>query len=168
MKTASFTALAAALTLCLAGGASAHPGAPHTDASSSTFSAEAQAASQAVNDFHAALARGDAAAGAALLDDMASIFEEGGAEQTKAAYVAGHLPADIAYLKDVRNVIVARTGAAAGGLAWIATQGRAQGHYHDKAVDRDTTETMVLRRTPQGWRIVHIHWSSHAAKPAAS
>ena len=167
MKTAFLAVLAAALTLCLAGGASAHPGAPHTDASSSALSAEAQGAARAIDDFHAALARGDAAAAAALLDDMASIFEEGGAEQTKAAYVAGHLPADIAYLKDVRDVIVARTGAAADDLAWIATQGRAQGHYHGKAVDRDTTETMVLRRTPKGWRILHIHWSSHAAKPAA-
>jgi len=25
---------------------------------------------------------------------------------------------------------------------------------------RDPNETMVLERTPRGWRIAHIHWSS--------
>lgn len=164
MKTTSLAALTAALALVLTSVAIAHPGAPHAASSPSALPAEAQAAALTVDAFHAALGRGDAPAAAALLDDKASIFEEGEAEQSKAAYVGGHLPADIAYLKDVRDVIVDRTGSAADGLAWIATQGRAQGRYHDRAVDRETTETMVLRRTPQGWRIVHIHWSSHAAK----
>lgn len=164
MKTASRIALAAALALGLTDGAIAHPGPPHAAPSPSALSAEAQEAAKAVDAFHAALGRGDAAAAAALLDDSALIFEEGEAEQSKSAYAAGHLAADIAYLKDVRDVIVDRSGVATGGLAWIATRGRAQGHYHDRAVDRETTETMVLRRTPQGWRIVHIHWSSHATR----
>lgn len=169
MTFAARLALACALGLGATGAAVAHPGAPHAPpASSSAMSPEAQTAAQTVDAFHDALARGDAAAAGALLDDTALIFEEGEAEQSKSAYVAGHLPADIAYLKAVRDVVAARRGGAAGGLAWIATEGRAQGRYHDKAVDRRTTETMVLRRTTQGWRIVHIHWSSHAtASPGA-
>ena len=27
-----------------------------------------------------------------------------------------------------------------------------------------STETMVLKNTPNGWRIVHIHWSSRSKK----
>ena len=164
MTSALRIALACALVLGAAGEAAAHPGAPHAAASSSAMTSESQAAAQTVDAFHAALGRGDAAAAGAMLDDTALIFEEGEAEQSKAAYVDGHLPADIAFLKEVRDVVAIRRGAAAGGLAWIATEGRAQGRYHDKAVDRRTTETMVLRRTPQGWRIVHIHWSSHVTR----
>ena len=165
MKTAHLIALAAALTLGATSAASAHPETPYPTASASRLPAEALEPAKAVDAFHAALGRGDAAAAAALLDDTALIFEDGDAEQSKSAYAAGHLAADIAYLKDVRDVTVDRSGAATGSLAWIATRGRAQGRFHDKTVDRETTETMVLRRTPQGWRIVHIHWSSHAAKP---
>lgn len=168
--TASRLTLACALPLAAAlaaSSANAHPGEPHAGPVAPALSAEAGAAAQAVDAFHAALGRGDAAAAAALLDDDALVFEEGEAEQSKSAYAAGHLAADIAYLKAVRETTADRNGAATGDLAWIATRGRALGRFHDKAVDRATTETIVLRRTPQGWRIVHIHWSSHASKPPA-
>jgi hypothetical protein len=164
--------LAALITLALLsapGFVLAHPAAPHaTPQAAAVLSAEAGAAARAVDAFHAALANADQAAATNLLDERAMIFEEGEAEASRAAYVAGHLPADIAYLRGVRQTIVERTGTAQGGFAWIATRGRALGTFHDHPVDRETTETMVLRRTPQGWRIVHIHWSSHAAKPPAS
>jgi ketosteroid isomerase-like protein len=55
-----------------------------------------------------------------------------------------------------------RRGAAAGTIAWIASEGRTTGTYKGKQVDVVTTETMVLRRTGGGWKIVHIHWSSAA------
>ena len=34
------------------------------------------------------------------------------------------------------------------------------GIYKGKALDEVTTETMLLRRTGAGWKIIHIHWSS--------
>ena len=33
-----------------------------------------------------------------------------------------------------------------------------------KTITLLSTETMVLKKTAQGWKIVHIHWSSHAIK----
>lgn len=162
--TAARLALAWVLALAAASGAGAHPGEQHPASVAPALPAEARAAAQVVDAFHAALGRGDPAAAEDLLGDTALVFEEGQAEQSKSAYAAGHLAADIAYLKAVREVATDRSGAAAGDLAWIATHWRAQGRFQDKAVDRETTETMVLRRTPQGWRIVHIHWSSHATK----
>jgi len=55
-----------------------------------------------------------------------------------------------------------RAGQAAGNLAWVASEGRATGTYKGKAIDSVTTESMVLRRSGAGWKIVHIHWSSAA------
>jgi ketosteroid isomerase-like protein len=34
------------------------------------------------------------------------------------------------------------------------------GEIDGKPLDLITTETMVLTREPEGWRIRHIHWSS--------
>lgn len=123
---------------------------------------QARDAERVVDAFHDALARGDAAAAAAILDDSAVIYEEGEAEQSKAAYVASHLPADIAFLKGVRETVVDRVGGASSGMAWIATQGRTEGKFRDRPVNRATTETIVLRHDARGWRIVHVHWSSRA------
>ncbi len=130
------------------------------------YALEDGAALQTVNAFHKALAHGNAAEAASLLDDHAVVYEEGGAETSKSQYVASHLPADIEFLRTVREVVLGRVGHEDADHAWVATQGRLSGRYKDKPVDRLTTETMVLLRTPSGWRIVHIHWSSRAADGA--
>jgi ketosteroid isomerase-like protein len=116
-----------------------------------------------VATFHAALARGDAKAAAALLADDAIIFEEGGAERSKAEYAAHHLPADAVFSQAVKSLTTRRSGDAAGEMAWVSSEGRTTGTYKGKPIDRLTTETMVLRKAVDGWRIVHIHWSSAAA-----
>ena len=123
----------------------------------------ARSAAAVVDAFHSALARGDERAAAGLLADDALIFEEGGAERSKAEYQARHLPADAEFSKAVRARLTRRSGEAAGPLAVITTEGRSSGTFRGKAVDRRTTETMVLRRSGRSWKIVHIHWSSAAA-----
>jgi len=121
---------------------------------------------QAVEHFHAAMGRGDAAAVADLLLDDAVIFEQGGAESSKAEYVEAHLPGDIAYSQSMTDTVTSRRSTVEGGVAWVLTQGRTKGSYDGKTVDRLTTETMVVKKAKAGWRIAHIHWSSRAA-PAA-
>ena len=122
-------------------------------------SAEAEAV---VDTFHSALAKGDTKGAAALLADDALIFEEGRAERSKAEYAAHHLPADAAFSQAVKSTTIRRASDWADGLAWVASEGRMKGAYKGKPVDRLTTETMVLRKTADGWRIVHVHWSSAA------
>lgn len=117
-----------------------------------------------VDAFHAALSRGDAKAAEALLADDALIFEEGGAERSKAEYAARHLPADIAFSQVVASSLTRRSGAAEGALAWVSSEGRMSGTYKGKSIDRATTETMILRRVGSEWKIVHIHWSSAAGQ----
>ena len=46
----------------------------------------------------------------------------------------------------------------------LEASGRTTGQFNGRAVDRLTTETMVLKRLADGWRIHHIHWSSRAPR----
>jgi ketosteroid isomerase-like protein len=114
----------------------------------------------AVEAFHAALTRGDASTAADLLAEDVVIFEEGEAEASKSAYMASHLPADIAFLSQVKEEVTSQSQQQSGNLAWVISRGTLQGSYDGKPVRRQTTETMVLRRADGGWRIVHAHWSS--------
>lgn len=154
--------------LALAGAtppAGAHdPKAPSTAATAQPVPGEPAAV---VDAFHAALAAGNIAAALDRLSDNAVVFESGGVERGKAEYAAHHAAADAAFAAAVPSRSVRRTGQAFGDTAWILTEGRTKGTYKDKPVDRVTTETMVLRREGGVWRIVHIHWSSAAARPAA-
>jgi ketosteroid isomerase-like protein len=132
---------------------------------SSAIAAFALALSPAatVDAFHAALAKGDTRAAAALLADNVLVFESGSAERSKAEYAAHHLAADAAFSKGVRSVILRRANDSSADSAWIATEGRTTGTYKGRAINQLTSETMVLRQTKDGWRIVHIHWSSAPA-----
>ena len=124
----------------------------------------ARSAAATVDAFHDALRRGDTNSAAALLADDALVFEGGGVERSKAEYVGHHLPADAAFSQVVSATVTRRTGGSDGALAWIASEGRMTGTYQGKAVNRVTTETMLLRRIGRAWKVVHIHWSSAAAR----
>lgn len=132
--------------------------------SASGLDAGAAEAAAAVDAFHAALRRGDPEAAATLMADDALIFESGEVERTRADYVAHHLSADAAFERTTTSTVTNRAGGSTGSLAWLATEGRVTGSYKGKTIDRMTTETMLLRRTDDGWKITHVHWSSGAAK----
>jgi ketosteroid isomerase-like protein len=138
----------------------AHERAPQARA----LSPLARSAAASVDAFHAALRRGDTRSAAALLSEDALIFEAGGAEHSKTEYAEHHLPADAEFSRAVSSVVSRRAGHADGSLAWIGTEGRTTGTFRGKALDQRTTETMILRRAGGSWKIVHIHWSSAAAR----
>lgn len=121
-------------------------------------------AASTVDAFHAALRRGDLSAAASLLAEDALVFESGGVERSKAEYEAKHLPADAEFARALATTISRRSGRSDGKVAWVASEGRVTGTFKGKAIDRLTTETMVLRRDGGIWKIVHIHWSSGAAR----
>lgn len=124
------------------------------------LAAEAQSAGVVIDAFHAALKQGATDAALALLADDVLIFEGGGVERSKAEYASHHLAADAAFSKAVSSSVTRRAGGVSGDVAWIASEGRTTGTYKGRAIDVATTETMVLRRSGDGWKIVHIHWSS--------
>jgi hypothetical protein len=74
------------------------------------------------------------------------------------------MPGDMAFARAVPGIVTNRSGDSDGNTAWIASEGRTTGNFKGKPVDRLSTETMVLVRTGDAWRIRHIHWSSRAAK----
>jgi ketosteroid isomerase-like protein len=147
--------------------AHAVPAAAHDSHSNSTGHGSlppcVRGAALIVDAFHAALRRGDLSSAASLLAEDALVFEAGGVEQSKAEYEAEHLPADAEFTRAVPATISRRSGRSDGNVAWVASEGRVTGTFKGKAIDRLTTETMVLRRHGGSWKIVHIHWSSGAA-----
>ena len=142
----------------------AHPSSP----AKPTASAEPRfvpAAAKVVDAFHAALDWGDTATAAGLLGDALVVFEGGEVERSKAEYAGHHLPADAVFAQAVGSQMTRRSGGASGDMAWVASEGRTQGRYKDRDIDRITTETMVLRRVSGVWKIIHVHWSSRVSTP---
>ena len=123
------------------------------------MSAGAAEAAAVVDEFQKLLAQGRTREASALLDANVLIFEGGGVERSRAEYASHHLKSDAAFLKNATVAVRSRTGNVIGDLAWIATESQLKTDGA-KPLDLMTTETMVLKRTPQGWRVTHIHWSS--------
>jgi ketosteroid isomerase-like protein len=151
--------LAAILTAGGLSGASAQADKPAVDLRSPI----AADAARTVDSFHSALARNDVPAALVLLADDVVIFEGGRVERSKAEYASHHAAADAAYAAAAPARLLRRTATADGVVAWVTSESRATGVYKDKAIDQLTTESMILLKTSDGWRIAHIHWSSRAA-----
>lgn len=116
-----------------------------------------------VRGFHEALSRGDSAAALALLASDVQILESGGLE-TLTEYRSHHLPGDIAYARAVPSERKDGTVTLSGDVAWVVGTSRTTGTYRDRPINSAGAELMVLTRTPSGWRIRAIHWSSRAVR----
>lgn len=164
MSRACLSLAASLAVLSSATPAFAHDPAPATVQGVAAVAPEAAEAAAVVDAFHAALKAGDTAAALALLAPDAMIFEEGGAERSRDEYASHHLGSDAAFAAASEATVSRRSGQVAGAAAWIMSEGRTTGQFNGRAVDRLTTETMVLERGGDGWRIRHIHWSSRAPR----
>ncbi len=110
--------------------------------------------------FNRALAAGDEKSVRALLLPDVLIYESGGIESSAAEYAGHHLPADIAFMSQMKRTQLSQSSGGEGATAWVATRSRLRGRLKDKDVDLDSTETLVMAQTKNGWRIAHVHWSS--------
>ncbi len=157
------------LTLSLLLGASpalAHPGAHAVPPAKANTPAVATAGMDALGTartFAAALAKGDATTATSLLAEDVVIYESGGQESSRTEYTSHHLQLDILFLAGLKVQVVDQKHAGAGDIAWVITRSRLTGSHKGKPVDLYSTETLVLKHSVQGWKIVHIHWSSQAA-----
>ena len=124
----------------------------------------AQAAAATVDRFFDALSAGDIEQAGAALDPEVIILESGGAEHSAAEYLGGHAKEDAEFLKTAQQNLGRRTARVSGDLAWVASESELQVHQDGKPVTIASTETMVLRLTDAGWKIVHIHWSSRVRR----
>ncbi len=112
-----------------------------------------------IERFHAALAAGDSATALSLLADDVVVMESG-AFETRAEYRAHHLQSDIAFARAVRSARTPTHVQVRGDIAWTSSSSTTVGTYRERPVNTAGAELVVLHRTPAGWRIAAIHWSS--------
>ena len=99
----------------------------------------------------------------ALLAPDAVVLESGDTESL-AEYRSRHLPADIAFAQAVRETRSAIRVTVRGDAAWAVSTTSVLGTYRTRPIDSAGAELMVLSRTPKGWVISAIHWSSRSKK----
>ena len=105
-----------------------------------------------VSRFHDALAAGDTATVQRLLAPDLTVLESGGVE-TRAAYFAHHLAADIESAKAVKGPRTLVSYATDGNTAWLAATLTAKGSFRGRDVNSIGAELMVLTRSASGWQI---------------
>jgi ketosteroid isomerase-like protein len=116
-----------------------------------------------VRDFHAALIAGDSVRALSLLAPDVMIFESGGVESSRDEYMQHHLGSDMLFAGSVAREVIEQWTDESGDVAWVLSTSTTKGTFRDREIDSRGVETMLLRRTADGWRIVHIHWSSRRA-----
>jgi ketosteroid isomerase-like protein len=109
--------------------------------------------------FSEALASGDSTAALGLLHQEVVIFE-GGSWENLEHYRSGHLRADMRYLQAIKQETLRDAVSISGDMALLTRESSAVGSVRERAIDSIGVETMILVRTPDGWKIRHIHWSS--------
>lgn len=114
--------------------------------------------------FGIALRSGDADTLRRLIASDVVIAEGGAAERSFEQYAGHHMISDMAFIGNVTTTLKKRDVIAGDDLATVISQSEITGQFKDKPINSQMMETMVLQRADQGWRIVHIHWSSAALK----
>ena len=161
--TAVVLTLATFFAISLAFAADGPPAPVEAAAGSVAVDPAATEAIAVVERFSTAIAAGRIDQAATDLAPDLIVLESGGIEQTRDEYMSSHAAADAEFLKDAMVTLKHRRAQASGDLAWVASESRIQLPKGTETTLIDSTETMVLRRATDGWKIVHIHWSSRRA-----
>jgi uncharacterized protein (TIGR02246 family) len=146
-------ALVAAFTLA-AGTATAQHDASHHGATGDSAAVVA-----VITKYHEALAAADSATALALLTEDAVILESGGVE-TREEYRSHHLPADINHARSTHSQRSHVRVRVHHDMAWTAYSIATERDPNGRVINSTGAEMMVLVRTPEGWKISAIHWSS--------
>ena len=131
-------------------------------AAPATFAVEPAAADAVavVHAFGAALSAGETGLAGDFLDPGVVVVIDDRVLGAREDYLATHADAEAArhlVVGQPTHSLLARAG---DGLAWVVSERAAP-----EQAGGVETETMVLARTPAGWKILHIHWST---RPSAA
>lgn len=113
-----------------------------------------------IDAFHAALKRGDTKSALMFLSEDALIFESGAVESSRAEYESHHLKSDAEFSATTTRTRISERVTEAGDMASVMRVELVNGSFRGRPINSRSVETMTLRQTSAGWRIVHIHWSS--------
>jgi ketosteroid isomerase-like protein len=168
----SLLAVSFALTTLIAGPAlaqssapaSAPKTAPQVQASTSpakdaAFSPAATEAVQVVNGFMAALAGGKLEAARQQMAPDAVVIANGQVLGYRDEYINGAAKADAAALGTAQRELLRRDAKAGANFGWVLTEKRLRLANGAQSPSEVVVETMLLAKTPAGWKITHIHWS---------
>ncbi|MBX3562660.1 MAG: nuclear transport factor 2 family protein [Sphingomonas sp.] len=146
--------------LALAAPAAAQGG-PETD--------DSRAVSEVLARYRAAIERLDATGTEVLFAEDSQIFENGGVEGSYRNYLARHLGPELGHFTAFRFTDVNVDVRFEGGVALATETYNYRIERHEGApIERRGVTTSVLRRTPEGWRVVSMHGSSRAPRPPRS
>ena len=125
-----------------------------------TAGAQPQTPEAAADAFAAALSAGDEQAVREVLAPDVLILEGGGAERSLEEYAAHHMGADMDFMSAMQIERTARSIGGGDAAAWVATESVMRGGPGERDLVLSSHETLVMERDGDGWRIVHVHWSS--------
>ncbi len=93
-----------------------------------------------------------------------AVILESGDKQTRAEYEREHLAEDIAFARAMITTSSPIAVQQQGDVTWTIATSRMTGRFEGRAINSAAVELMVLTKTPEGWRIRAIHWSSHKSQ----
>lgn len=156
--------LALALALAVTATGAATPSSTSTGDTAAASAKATDAATAAVDQFHAALRAGDGNTALALLLPSLVVYESGHVERSRDEYETQHLQADMQFVAKATTTLVSRSSRIDGPVAQVTSESTVTTERDGKPVRQHSLETMLLRNTAEGWRITHIHWSSRTLK----
>lgn len=127
------------------------------------MSQDARDAVELVDAFAAVLAAGQLDAARQFLTADAVIVANGKTLGTRDAYIDGPARGDAAALRTVDRDILHRNAWAGPGCAYVVTEKRLRAPGATTGPSEVVIETMLVRKTESGWKIVHVHWSGRHA-----
>jgi ketosteroid isomerase-like protein len=129
--------------------------------------APARMPTEVVDAYREAVKRGDRAGVVAELAADLVIYEQGFEEHGRDAYVEHALGNDLTFASMVQREQLGREAWEDGNVAWVLVRSVDRGDFDGRKLELENTETLLLRRTDAGWKIVHIHRSAHPREAAA-
>lgn len=116
---------------------------------------------EVVDAYREALRTGDRVGVVAQLAADVVIYEQGFEERGRDTYVERTLANDLTFASMVQREQRGREAWEDGNLAWVLVRSVDRGDFDGRRLELENTETLLLRRTAEGWKIVHIHRSAH-------
>ena len=134
------------------------PATAQRDAPAVRITPAARDADAVVTRFFDALSKGDLAGAREQLDPGVVVITNATIRGGRDAYMTEQARADADFLKQSQRGLLRRDAQGDGQLTWVLSEKVFR--TGKGAPDTRTVETIVLAKSPGGWKIVHIHWST--------
>lgn len=116
-------------------------------------------AEAALQSFQDALQIGNREVALQWLAPEVTVTEAGAVDGSRDAYAEQHMGVDMAFLKTAKIVLVDRQVHPGGESTHVVSTSRITGRAGEIPVDVTVTERALLKKTPEGWRIVSLEWT---------